>query len=126
MAPAPVAMDKTMKILMIKYSTYFIFAMLIIGLLFACEPGGTITFQNLRNQDITIYYTSVLANGTLDQAVKQAVVPANSAKKFGAIFLGEGFVLRIEAKDSSNKIVFSQDYKMADLDKIDWKITIPP
>jgi len=35
-------------------------------------------------------------------------------------------VYRIEAVDSSGRVVFSHDYNMDDLEKIGWKITIPP
>jgi hypothetical protein len=33
---------------------------------------------------------------------------------------------RLEAVDPSGKVVFSHDYKMADLEKAGWKIVIPP
>jgi hypothetical protein len=41
-------------------------------------------------------------------------------------FLGNEWTDRIEAIEPSGKVVFSHDYKMSDLEKIGWKITIPP
>lgn len=90
----------------------------------SCEPGGEITFDNQYNQNVEIYYTHVRDNGTLDQATRQVTVPAREIKKFGITFLGKEWLQRIEAIDPSGKVVFSHDYKMSDLEKIQWKITI--
>ena len=40
-------------------------------------------------------------------------------------FIGSG-IQRIEAIDPSGKVIFSHNYKMSDLEKIGWKIVIPP
>ena len=92
----------------------------------ACEPGGAITFHNLQNQDVTVFFATVKADGSIDQLTKQGVISANSAKIFSAVFPSRDWVTRIEAHDPAGKVVFSHDYKMADLEKIHWKIVIPP
>jgi hypothetical protein len=92
----------------------------------ACEPGGDITIENLRNEEVSIYVSHVREDGRTDEPTKQVVVSANATKIFAKTFIGENWINRIEAIDPSGKVVFSHDYKMADLEKISWKITIPP
>jgi hypothetical protein len=101
--------------------------LLVVGLfVLGCEPGGDITFHNLQNQDVTVFFATVLADGSIDQLTKQGVISANSTKIFSAVFPSYNWVRRIEAHDPTGKVVFSHDYKMADLEKIGWKIVIPP
>lgn len=85
-----------------------------------------ITIENQRSQDVKIYYTFVNADGTLDEATYQGTVSANSTKIQSIILIYDSDVKRIEAIDPSGKIVFSHDYNRADLEKIKWKIVIPP
>jgi hypothetical protein len=92
----------------------------------ACDPGGNITIRNLENQEMTIFFTHVRADGSLDNPSKQGTIPPVTAKRFGIVFLGSEWIERIEAIDPSGKIVFSHDYKMADLEKVNWEITISP
>ena len=68
----------------------------------------------------------VPAGASPDIPVKQGVISPNASKQFGMVFLGSNFVERIEARDPSGKIIFSHDYKFVDMEKIGWKITIPP
>lgn len=92
----------------------------------ACEPGGDLIIENQYNREVPIFYTHVRADGTLDKATRQGLVPPNTTKTFSITFLGSDWVQRIEAVDPSGEIVFSHDYRMDDLEKISWKITIPP
>jgi len=92
----------------------------------ACEPGGAVTFHNLQNQNVTVFFATVQADGSIDQLTKQGVISANSTKIFSAVFPSHDWVRRIEAHDPAGKVVFSKDYKMADLEKIGWEIVIPP
>jgi hypothetical protein len=91
----------------------------------SCEPYPKITFDNQRSQEMTIFATHVRDDGTISNFVKQGVIPADSINKINITFLGEEWVNRIEARDPNGIVVFSHDYKMADLEKIDWKIVIP-
>ena len=112
--------------------SYFIFLGIILLILFilffltACEPGGYITIQNQRSEEVSIYFTHVRTDGSLGRPSRQGIIPPNTAKKFGIVFLGNEWIERIEAKDSLGSVVFSYDYNMDDLEKIDWKIVIPP
>jgi len=92
----------------------------------ACEPGGFLQIQNMQNQEVTIFFASVRTDGTIDGLTKQVVISANTTKIISITFLGGEWVNRIEAHDPTGKVVFSHDYKMADLEKIDWKIVLPP
>ena len=95
-------------------------------LLPSCEPGGSLQIQNLQSQEVTIFLASVRTDGTIDELTKQIVISANTTRALEITFLGSEWVNRIEAHDPTGKVVFSHDYKMADLDNIGWKIVIPP
>lgn len=109
-------------------SKVVLFALMAVFLLvsFACEPGGGITIENHQDQTISIFFTHVRADGSLDNPSKQGAVTPNATRKFFDVFLDPEWMERIEAREQSGKIVFSHDYKMGDLEKIGWKITIPP
>jgi hypothetical protein len=106
----------------------------------ACRdvPGGFPVIENQRNEEIRIYVTQVLTDGTLDKRIDYGVVPAKTTKQLAAIgFLNRRIVNRIEAVNPSGKVVFSHDYTIADLEKTQpklppegklprWNITIPP
>jgi len=92
----------------------------------ACEPGGEPIIENQRDQEVRIYVTIVRADGTLDEPIDYGVVPAQTTEKLASITFLRKMVVRIEAKDPSGGVVFSHDYNMYDLEKIDWKITILP
>jgi len=101
--------------------------LLVLGIFICgCEPRGDITFHNMQDGEVTIFFADVRDDGTIDQLTKQGVVSANSTKVFSAMFPLSNWVTRIEAHDLTGEVVFSHDYKMADLEKIDWKIVIPP
>ncbi len=105
----------------------------------ACRDvlGGFPVIENQHNEDVQIYVTHVRTDGTLDTRVDYGVVPAQTTKELAPIgFLGSRWVNRIEAADPSGNIVFSHDYTMDDLEKLQpklpprgrmprWKITIP-
>jgi len=78
---------------------------------------------------VKIYITLVLADGTPnppEKPIDYGIVPALSTKKLASItFVRRDLVFNIQASDPSGKVVFSYDYKMADLEKIDWKVVIP-
>ena len=92
----------------------------------ACEPEAKITFENQRNQEVTIFYKTVRKDGTLGKEANQGIIPTHTTKTLYITFLGNERVNRIEAIDPSGKVVYSHDYNMDDLEKIAWKITIPP
>ena len=92
----------------------------------SCEPGGLPVIENQRNQNINIHVTRILKDGTLGESIDYGVVPAQTIKRLQAITFLSGWVFRIEAIDTAGKVVFSHDYNMDDLEKINWKITITP
>jgi len=93
----------------------------------ACEPGGWPTIDNQTNQDLTILVITVRENEFSGQIRNYGVVPARTTKRLASItFVRREWVYRIQAEDPSGKVVFSQDYNMDDLEKIKWKIVIPP
>jgi hypothetical protein len=112
----------------------FKFVGLILMLLFitgffttGCELGGAPVIENQLNQEIRISVSIVREGGTLGESIDYGVVPAQTTKKLaGVTFVNRAMVKRMEAKDLSGKVVFSHDYNMDDLEKIQWKITIPP
>ncbi|MFC1928099.1 hypothetical protein ACFLXK_00670 [Chloroflexota bacterium] len=65
-------------------------------------------------------------DGTLGVPTYQKTISANETREFGITFLGDEWIIRVEAIDPSGNIVFSQDYVMPDMEKIGWKIVIPP
>jgi hypothetical protein len=91
----------------------------------SCEPGGKLVVENQNKTEITIYFASVRIDGTIDKLTEQGIIPSQTTRTFGIVFLGDDWVNRIEAKDTQGKVLFSHDYKMRDLEKINWKITIP-
>ena len=90
-----------------------------------CEPGGRLTIGNLHSQEVGIYFCYVLNDGTTDEPAYQKTIQPKQTIEFGMTFIGPNRIKRIQAIDPSGKVVFSHDYKMADLDKIGWKIIIP-
>ena len=96
----------------------------------ACEPGGEPIIENQLNQEVGIYVTLVSVNGNPDKTetpTDYGVVPAQTTKELASIvFVRRSWVYRIEAVDPSGNVIFSHDYNMNDLEKIDWKIVIPP
>lgn len=94
----------------------------------ACEPGGEPIIENQHNQEVTIYVVSVYEGGYPSGQVRNyGVVPAQTTKKLASItFVRRNWVYRIKAVDPSGNVVFSHDYNMDDLEKIKWRITIPP
>ena len=95
-------------------------------LLQSCEPGGDIIIENRQNKEVTIYFSHVRGDGSTDEPAKQGVISANATRTFNESFPRKNWVSRIEVVDSSGNVVFSHDYNMDDLEKIDWKIVIPP
>lgn len=102
-----------------------VISIIFVLLLQSCEQGGDITIKNLHNEEVSIFVRHVREDGSLGERTKQLVIPANATKTFSHTFIGEDWVDRIEAIDASGKVVFSHDYEMADLEKIEWKIVIP-
>jgi len=92
-----------------------------------CEPGGEPIIENQTDQDVSIYITDVLSDGTLGEQIDYGVVLAHSTKQIASIvFIKPEWVYRIQAINPSGEVVFSQDYNYYDLEEISWKITIPP
>lgn len=92
-----------------------------------CEPGERLIIDNQRNHEVRIEVTRV-TDGTLSNQIRNyGLVPAKSIKELGSItFTNAKNIFRVEAIDPLGKAVFSHDYNYYDLEKIDWKITIPP
>ena len=106
---------------------FYLILLFVVGLFaLGCEPGGAITFHNLQNQEVTVFFAHVRTGGTIDVLAEQGVISANTSKTFSITFIGSEWINRIEAHNPTGKVVFSNDYKMGDLEKIGWKIVIPP
>ncbi|MFC2051214.1 hypothetical protein ACFLT4_00595 [Chloroflexota bacterium] len=96
-----------------------------------CEPGGYSIIENQRNEAIRIYITLIRSDYPyLDpsEETDYGVIPARTTKELAhpITFPRRYWVYRIQAKDSTGTIVFSHDYNLDDLEKIHWKIVIPP
>lgn len=91
-----------------------------------CEPGGDLTIVNHHNQEVKIFKSHVRNDGSTDEAAYQITISANETKTFSITFIGPDDVKRIQAIDPSGNVLLSQDHKMADLERIGWKIVIPP
>ena len=91
-----------------------------------CEPGGEVTFQNQRNEDIKVFVTHVREDGSTDGFADYGTIPGQSTKTISITFLGDEWVNRIEIRDTRGSVIISHDYKMGDLEMIGWKIVIPP
>ena len=95
--------------------------------LMACEPGSFPIINNQYHQDVTVWVTRVNDDGSFGEPRDYGIVESNTSRRLASIaFIRRDIVFRIEAKSLGGEIVFARDYKMADLDKIGWKITIPP
>jgi hypothetical protein len=94
-------------------------------LITSCEPGGKLIIINQRNQSIQLEVTHPRTDGSIDGFTNQGAIPPNTTKSFYFVFLGPDWVNRFELVDSNGVVLFSHDYKMSDLDKINWTITIP-
>jgi hypothetical protein len=116
-----------------------IIASLILILLFSlalfslsCEPGDRLVVKNQSNQDVNIYVITVheedsSGNEISGQVRNYGIVPAKTTKELASItFVNKEWIYRIEAKYLTGDTVFSHEYNWYDLEKIDWKIVIPP
>jgi hypothetical protein len=114
--------------------TVILFLILITFVFFvsACEPGGSPIIENTRNEKINIIIQLITAEGSNpdkpDKPVDYGVVQPKSTKKldYTITYAKRDWVYRIEAVDSMGKVVFSHEYNMDDIEKVNWKITIPP
>jgi hypothetical protein len=91
-----------------------------------CEPSLKVTFDNKTNQEVKIFEAHVRDDGSVDGFVEQGTISPNSTKTIRITFLGDKWVNRIQIRDTPGNIIFTHDYTMPDLEKADWKITIPP
>ncbi len=103
-----------------------VFIVILLLFSFACEPGGEVTFQNQRNEDIKVFVTHVREDGSTDGFTDRGAIPARNSKTISITFLGDEWVNRLEIRDTHGTVISSHDYKMGDLDKIGWKIVIIP
>ena len=103
----------------------FILVFIVLLSIIACEPETKIAFDNQRDQDITLFIANVQENGTIDKLTEYGTIPADTVKTLYVTFLGEKWVNRIQIRDTLGNVIFTHDYKMADLEKIGWKIVIP-
>ena len=92
----------------------------------ACEPEAKVTFQNQRNEDVTLFVATVLANGSIDGFINFGMIPSKTTKTIYIAFIGDEHVNRLQFRDSTGTILLSHDYTRADMEKIGWKIVIPP
>jgi hypothetical protein len=99
-----------------------VFLLPVIPLLSACEPETKVTFVNKQNQEISIFVAHVRNDGSNDGLTPYGTVSALTSKTIYITFLGGDWVNRIEIRNTEGKILFSKDYKMDDLDKINWTI----
>ena len=102
-----------------------LFLVVILLSAFACEPYTEITLQNQHNQDIELFVAHLRDDGTIG-FVSYGKYSAQTNTVMTITFLGDEWVNRIKAVDSSGNEVFLHDYTRKDLEKIDWTITIPP
>ena len=110
-----------------RYLPAMVSLFLTISIFVGCEPGGFPTINNQTEQTLTILVSHVRDNGTTDQPVDFGVVPSHSTRKLaGVAFLGDQWVNRFQAVDSLGNVIFSHDYKLADLKKLDWVISVRP
>ncbi len=91
-----------------------------------CEPGGDLTIVNRHSQEVGIFKSDVRNDGTTNEATYQITIRPNETREFSITFIGPKHIQRIEAINALGNVLFSQDYKMADLEKIGWKIVVPP
>ena len=111
---------------LVRFVSLAVISIIFVLLFQSCELGGNITVENLRNGEVDIYFSTVREDGSTDEPTRQRAVPPNATEILGITFIDENWVNRIEGIDTFGKVVFSHDYKMGDLKKIGWKITIPP
>ena len=90
----------------------------------SCEPGGLFTIKNQRNENIVLYVATVRQDGSIDALTKQGIVSAGSLKTFHIVFLGSNDINRMEIQDLNGNVLFSHDYKLADIPKTGLTITV--
>jgi hypothetical protein len=111
-------------ILIIGYMAVLI-ALISMLFLSACEPEAKVTFINQQSQDIKIFVANVHENGSIGKLTEYGTISAHTSKTIYITFLGTEWINRIEIHNQNGNIIFSHDYKVAELENINWKITIP-
>ncbi len=107
-------------------SLFYICVFLLSLFLTACEPEAKVTFQNQRNEDVTLFVATVLADGSIDAFVNFGMIPAQTTKTIPIAFIGNEHLNRLQIRNSTGIALLSRDYRRADMEKIGWKIVILP
>jgi hypothetical protein len=112
----------------LKIKKLYVCAFIAILLFFSsgCEPMTKVTFQNQRDEDVKLYVAAVHRDGSIGDFGDYGTIQAKTTKTITIAYLGNEHTNRLQIRDSAGKVLFSHDYKRPDLEKIGWKIVIPP
>ena len=81
----------------------------------ACELLAPIQIENKTSETLTIYIDEYLIGD----------VKPNDKIKNDMVFAGQDWYL-IEAYDAQGNVVYSHKFSDEEIEKIDWKVVIPP
>jgi hypothetical protein len=88
----------------------------------ACEPIAPLRIENQTDQTLSIF----VRFGTADKYYHLGdVAPGEDIKNKNPGILTSN-VYYLEAKNSQGEIIYSKKYNDLELDKLDWKVVIPP
>ncbi len=104
----------------------FVVFLAVVPFIISCEPETKVTFQNQRNEDIKLFVANVRNDGSTDGFADYGTIPAQTTKTIYITFIGDAWVNRIEIRDTLGKVILSHDYNRPSLEKVGWKITVPP
>ncbi len=98
-----------------------------VGFFFACEPGGELTVDNRTDGTVTVY-SSVVDRDFFGPTVSHGVVQGKAVTKTvgSFVFTSPSKVYRVEIKDDQGHLLLSQDMKLEDFKRINWRITVGP
>jgi len=113
------------KLILIQLSLYLVLLLTVGIFTSGCEPGGWLTIENQYNEEVRIFKSDVQNDDTTSEAIYQITIQPNETREFSITFIGSKHTQNFKALDPSGNILFSQDYKMGDLEKLGWRIVIP-
>ena len=101
--------------------------MLCVIFLIACEPMATFKIENDTDQTLNVF---VAASGLdrvdiSDPRISAGPVEPGEILRFKGIPHTSFNTFLIEARDAQGNLVYSQEFKLQELEKANWKIMIP-
>ena len=100
--------------------------MLCVIFLIACEPRATFQIKNDTNQTLNVFVAASALDriDMSDPRIPEGSVEPGKTLRFEDITKSFNTYL-IEARDAQGNLVYSQEFKLQELEKTNWKVVIP-